>query len=80
VVALGFVEAFVPAIVTDPQLRTQYEHLKIRGTKTARVAIARKLLTIASASSGNSGLRTGRPLSAKADHAPASSYWHLARG
>jgi transposase len=27
--------------------RAQYEHLKIRGTNKARVAIARKLLTIA---------------------------------
>jgi transposase len=30
-----------------PQLRAQYEHLKIRGPNKARVAIARKLLTIA---------------------------------
>jgi hypothetical protein len=35
------------AIATDPQLRAQYEHLKIIGTNKARVAIARKLLTIA---------------------------------
>jgi len=43
----AFVEAVAPAIATDPQLRTQYEHLKFRGTNKARVAIARKLLTIA---------------------------------
>lgn len=30
-----------------PQLRAQYEHLKIRGVNKARLAIARKLLTIA---------------------------------
>ncbi|TDW34205.1 transposase IS116/IS110/IS902 family protein [Rhizobium azibense] len=43
----AFVEAVSPAIATDPQLRAQYEHLKIRGVNKARVAIARKLLTIA---------------------------------
>jgi len=43
----AFVEAVTPAIVTDPQLRAQYEHLKFRGVNKARVAIARKLLTIA---------------------------------
>ncbi|NNH29594.1 IS110 family transposase, partial [Rhizobium sp. SEMIA 4085] len=31
----------------DAQLRAQYEHLKFRGVNKARVAIARKLLTIA---------------------------------
>ncbi|APG94438.1 transposase for insertion element family protein (plasmid) [Sinorhizobium americanum] len=43
----AFVEAVAPAIATDPQLRAQYEHLKNRGTNKTRVAIARKLLTIA---------------------------------
>jgi len=43
----AFVEAVAPAVATDPQLRAQYEHLKFRGTNKARVAIARKLLTIA---------------------------------
>jgi transposase len=43
----AFVEAVAPAVATDPQLRTQYEHLKFRGTNKARAAIARKLLTIA---------------------------------
>ena len=43
----AFVEAVTPAIASDPQLRAQYEHLKIRGTNKARVAMARKLLTIA---------------------------------
>ncbi|WP_074070169.1 IS110 family transposase [Rhizobium gallicum] len=43
----AFVEAVSPAIATDAQLRAQYEHLKFRGTNKARVAIARKLLTIA---------------------------------
>lgn len=42
----AFVEAVTPAVATDPQLRTQYEHLKFRGVNKARVAIARKLLTI----------------------------------
>jgi transposase len=43
----AFVEAVAPAVATDPQLRAQYEHLKFKGTNKARVAIARKLLTIA---------------------------------
>ena len=43
----AFVEAVQPAVATDLQLRSQYEHLKFRGTNKARVAIARKLLTIA---------------------------------
>ena len=43
----AFVEAVQPAVAADPQLRAQYEHLKFRGTNKARVAIARKLLTIA---------------------------------
>jgi transposase len=43
----AFVEAVTPAIVTDAQLRAQYEHLKFRGVNKARVAVARKLLTIA---------------------------------
>lgn len=42
----AFVEAVAPAVAANPQLRAQYEHLKIRGTNKARVAIARKLLTI----------------------------------
>lgn len=41
----AFVEAVAPAIATDPQLREQYERLK--GTNKAKVAVARKLLTIA---------------------------------
>ena len=43
----AFVEAVAPAVATDPQLRAQYDQLKIRGVNKARVAIARKLLTIA---------------------------------
>ncbi len=43
----AFVEAVTPAIASDAQLRAHYEHLKVRGTNKARVAIARKLLTIA---------------------------------
>ncbi|TGU44885.1 IS110 family transposase [bacterium M00.F.Ca.ET.152.01.1.1] len=43
----SFVEAVAPAVASDPQLRSQYEHLKFRGANKARVAIARKLLTIA---------------------------------
>ncbi|MCY1556419.1 Transposase IS116/IS110/IS902 family protein [compost metagenome] len=43
----AFVEAVTPAVASDLELRAQYEHLKIRGTNKARVAIARKLLTIA---------------------------------
>jgi transposase len=42
----AFVEAVQPAIATDPQLRAQYEHPKFKGVNNARVAIARKLLTI----------------------------------
>jgi hypothetical protein len=36
-----------PPCASDPQLRSQYEHLKFRGANKARVAIARKLSTIA---------------------------------
>ena len=43
----AFVEAVAPAIATDPQLREQYERLKSRGPNKAKVAVARKLLTIA---------------------------------
>ncbi|MDX0409143.1 IS110 family transposase [Sinorhizobium medicae] len=43
----AFVEAVTPAIVSNAQLRAQYEQLKFRGVNKARVAIARKLLTIA---------------------------------
>lgn len=43
----AFVEAVAPAVASDAQLRGQYDHLKIRGVNKARVAIARKLLTIA---------------------------------
>lgn len=43
----AFVEAIGPAVATHPQLREQYERLKPHGTNKARVAIARKLSTIA---------------------------------
>jgi transposase len=43
----AFVEAVTPAIASDSELRAQYDHLKFRGVNKARVAIARKLLTIA---------------------------------
>ncbi|TCU32845.1 transposase IS116/IS110/IS902 family protein [Rhizobium azibense] len=43
----AFVEAVARAIATNVQRRAQYEHLKIRGVNTARVEIARELLTIA---------------------------------
>lgn len=43
----AFVEAVTPAIASNAQLRAQYEQLKFRGVNKARVAIARKLLTIA---------------------------------
>jgi transposase len=46
----AFVGAVAPAIASDPRLRVQHEHLKAIGTNKARVAIARKLLTIASRS------------------------------
>ena len=42
----AFVEAVTPAVATDPQLKAQFEHLKFRGANKARVAIARKLLTV----------------------------------
>ena len=35
----AFVEAVAPAVASDPQLRAQYEHLKLRGTNKARVAV-----------------------------------------
>ena len=44
----AFVEAVAPAVASDSQLRAQYEHLKLNSTNNkARVAIARKILTIA---------------------------------
>lgn len=43
----AFVEAVTPAIATDAELRDQYERLKPRGANKARVAVARRLLTIA---------------------------------
>ena len=42
----AFVEAVTPAISANSQLRRQFEHLKNRGVNKARVAIARKILTI----------------------------------
>lgn len=42
----AFVEAVTPAITANAQLRSQFEHLKSRGVNKARVAIARKILTI----------------------------------
>ncbi|CAN7251698.1 IS110 family transposase [Aminobacter sp. LjRoot7] len=43
----AFVEAVAPAVATAPQLRAQYDRLRSRGTNKAKVAVARKLLTIA---------------------------------
>ncbi len=43
----AFVEAVAPAIATDPPLRDLYERLKPLGANKAKVAVARKLLTIA---------------------------------
>lgn len=41
----ALIEAVSPSVVSDPRLRTQYERLREKkGTKVARVAIARKLL------------------------------------
>jgi len=44
----AFVEAVVPAIVSDPELKAYYERLKAtKGANRAKVATARRLLTIA---------------------------------
>jgi transposase len=43
----AFVEAVAPAVASDPVLKEQYEHLKSKGSNRAKVAIARRLLTIA---------------------------------
>jgi transposase len=43
----AFVEAVAPATAADPQLRDLYERLKPHGTNKAKVAVARRLLTIA---------------------------------
>lgn len=44
----AFVEAAIPAISTDPALRQEYERIKAKkGSNKAKVAIARRLLTIA---------------------------------
>ena len=36
-----------PAVAHDPVLQEQYEHLKTKGSNRAKVAMARRLLTIA---------------------------------
>ncbi|MCB4860668.1 transposase, partial [Sphingobium sp. PNB] len=44
----AFVEAVVPAIVSDPALKFEYyRHKTTKGANRAKVAVARKLLTIA---------------------------------
>ncbi|HLG90142.1 MAG TPA: IS110 family transposase [Alphaproteobacteria bacterium] len=44
----AFVEAVAPAVATDPDLKAYYERLKAtKGTNPAKVATARRLLTIA---------------------------------
>lgn len=44
----AFVEAVAPAVAADPVLKFDYERLKAtKGTNRAKVAVARKLLTIA---------------------------------
>lgn len=44
----AFVEAVAPAVTADPALKFDYERLKAtKGTNRAKVAVARKLLTIA---------------------------------
>lgn len=43
----AFVEAVVPAITHDPELRQHYDRLKPAGANKAKVAVARRLLTIA---------------------------------
>jgi transposase len=44
----AFVEAVAPAVASDPELKEYYERLKARkGTNRAKVAVARRLLTIA---------------------------------
>jgi len=43
----AFIEAVTPAVAHDPVLKEQYEHLKTKGSNRAKVAVARRLLTIA---------------------------------
>jgi len=44
----AFVEAIIPATRAEPALKFDYEHLKVtKGANRAKVAVARKLLTIA---------------------------------
>jgi len=44
---LAFIEAVTPAVAQDPMLKEQYERLKTKGSNRAKVAVARRLLTIA---------------------------------
>lgn len=44
----AFVEAVTPAVASNPELKAEYERIKAKkGTNKARVAVARKILTIA---------------------------------
>lgn len=43
----AFVEAVIPAIAHDSELRAHYDRLRHKGSNKAKVAVARKLLTIA---------------------------------
>jgi transposase len=43
----AFIEAVAPAVRSDPALRELYERLKAKGSNRAKVAVARRLLTIA---------------------------------
>jgi len=43
----AFIEAVTPAAAHDPMLKEQYERLKTKGSNRAKVAVARRLLTIA---------------------------------
>lgn len=43
----AFIEAVTPAVASDPELKEQYLRLKAKGSNRAKVAVARRLLTIA---------------------------------
>jgi len=43
----AFIEAVAPAVASDPQLKELYQRLSAKGSNRAKVAVARRLLTIA---------------------------------
>jgi transposase len=43
----AFIEAAAPAVASDPELKELYQRLRAKGSNRAKVAVARRLLTIA---------------------------------